>query len=148
MSVSLRPATAQDVEFLWALHRDTLAAYVDAIWGWVEPEQRGRFHQEFKPAHRQIVELEGRPIGLWHVEWHPDHVFLASVEILPSYQNRGIGSRLVRELLHRAREQGLPVRLQVLLGNPAERLYKRLGFRETSRSSSHVHLVCPVRSAD
>ncbi len=147
MPVSLRAATPHDVEFLWSLHRDTMRAYVESIWGWVESEQRERFLKHFEPPHRCIVELEGKPIGLWHVEWHTDHVFLASVEILPAHQSHGVGSGLIRDLLEQARERRLPVRLRVLLGNPAEHLYKRLGFFESGRSETHVHMVWPVRSA-
>jgi ribosomal protein S18 acetylase RimI-like enzyme len=141
MKLSLRPATPRDLEFLWSLHRETMRRYVDAIWGWVECDQRERFLKNFEPTDLQIIEVDGKAIGLWHVEWRSDHVFLVSVEVLTAYQNRGIGSKLIGDLLEKAEERGLAVRLQVLLGNPAENLYRRLGFCETGRSATHVQLA-------
>jgi putative acetyltransferase len=49
---------------------------------------------------------------------------LAPMAVLPSYQRRGVGSRLVSESLRRARETDFP--LVVVLGHPE--YYPRFGF--------------------
>jgi N-acetylglutamate synthase-like GNAT family acetyltransferase len=118
-----------------------MRAAVERIYGWDDSQQRERFLERFDPAHRNVIELDGKAIGFWHVEWNSDHVLLASIQVQPDQQNRGIGTRLIRGLLDDARDRGLPIRLQVLLGNRAEHLYTRLGFREASRSNTHVQMV-------
>lgn len=138
---TLRKARDEDREFLWALHTAAMRSHVERIWGWDEADQRERFLAGFDPTGRQIIELDGAPIGVWHVERHPDRVFLSGVEIMPAHQGRGIGSGLVRALQREAEDEGLPVELQVLLGNPAVRLYARLGFRETERTETHVRMA-------
>jgi ribosomal protein S18 acetylase RimI-like enzyme len=59
-------------------------------------------------------------------------VFLALIELAPDHQGRGIGGRLVRDLLDRA--DGKRVTLSVLeVNRRAYQLYRRLGFTEVSR---------------
>jgi ribosomal protein S18 acetylase RimI-like enzyme len=60
-----------------------------------------------------------------------DHDFLDVIALSPEAQRRGIGSQLIRELMEDARARGVPMRLSVLLNNPARGLYERLGFRVT-----------------
>ena len=55
-------------------------------------------------------------------------IVLVDVALLPAVRGRGIGTGLLEDLLAEAREAGRPVRLKVVLTNPARRLYERLGF--------------------
>jgi ribosomal protein S18 acetylase RimI-like enzyme len=48
--------------------------------------------------------------------------------VLPEYQGRGLGRFALQELQRRARTEGVGVTLSVAKANPAERLYRRLGF--------------------
>jgi ribosomal protein S18 acetylase RimI-like enzyme len=64
--------------------------------------------------------------------------------ILPSHQNRGIGTRLVRELAREAKESGRPLRLRVLSVNPARRLYEREGFQVTSTTPERIFMERPA----
>jgi hypothetical protein len=40
--ISLRPADAHDLDFLWRLHRATLRDYVEQTWSWEDTSQEGR----------------------------------------------------------------------------------------------------------
>ena len=62
------------------------------------------------------------------------------IYILPEHQSRGIGTHLVSELLAGARAAGLAVRLRVLKGNPARRLYEKLGFTVTREIETHDYM--------
>ena len=50
------------------------------------------------------------------------------MELLPSFQHRGIGTSIIHDVIARARAAHLPVTLTVLKENPAKTLYERLGF--------------------
>ena len=81
--------------------------------------------------------LDGQDIGVLTVSDRQDALFVERLYILPAYQGRGIGTQLLRSIMARAFDRGLPVRLHVLKVNPARRLYERLGFtqvRETETS--------------
>jgi GNAT superfamily N-acetyltransferase len=138
-AVALRDGRADDLEFLFALFKVSLGPYVEQTYGpWQEDAQRQRFFQLTNPAAHQIVECGGEPIGCLNVERSTDALELHRVFLLPAFQRRGIGSRLVRRLLAEAESAGLPVRLRVLRVNPAQRLYARLGFAVIGQTETHV----------
>ena len=68
------------------------------------------------------VQIGGRGSDL------PKMVGLAPVGVLPEYQGRGIGSRLIREGLDACREAGYGA--AVVLGEPG--YYSRFGFERAS----------------
>ena len=138
MDVSLRPATENDYDFLWWLHGATMRDYVDAIWGWDEAVQRQYFQERFDPARIEIAECAGEAVGYISVERREASIFLGAIEIAPEYQGRGIGTGLIRDLQGEAERQCLPLNLQVLQGNPARRLYERLGFVPTGETETHI----------
>lgn len=75
---------------------------------------------------------------------------LELIELLahPVRQAMGRGTLAVRGLQERARREGRRVVLGTGLRNfGAQRLYMRLGFRETSRSEIHVHFAWPASDA-
>lgn len=130
MDPNLRTATDSDLEFLLDLRRRALGEYVIETWGrWDDARQRDYLIERLEQSLIQIVQCDGSDVGMFSVEERPDEVFLENVVLLPDWQNRGIGTRLVTGLQEKAREKGRPVRLEVLRVNPARRLYERLGFR-------------------
>jgi len=135
--VSPRPATQEDYDFLWWLHRATMRPYVKKTWGWDEVRQSQHFQERFDPTTREIIESDGVPIGYITVERREKVIFLAAIEIAPDYQNRGIGTMLVQVLLDESRSRGVPVELYVLKVNPARGLYERLGFAMIRETETH-----------
>jgi ribosomal protein S18 acetylase RimI-like enzyme len=136
----LRAATARDADDIYQLRVAGLRDYVTAIWGWDETAQAARFAARFDPARYQVVVVTGRDVGAIAVEWREDHVLLADIEIAPAWRGRGLGAALVGTVLTESRRRELPVVLQVLRGNPARRLYERLGFRVIAENDSHFQM--------
>lgn len=143
MKYALRPATSADSEWLSALRRVTMRAYVEETWQiWDDAVQSARFDDPEEIAKIQIVTVEGRDAGLWHVERTAQDIFLANIQIHPDFQNRGLGSTLIIELLREAHTRRQPLRLQVLKVNTqARRLYERLGLRAFDQTSTHVLMI-------
>jgi ribosomal protein S18 acetylase RimI-like enzyme len=130
--VELRQATWEDYDFLYDLLKTAMREHVERIWVWDEHWQRERFERTFDPAENQIIVLHDVD-----TRRHEDEIFLARLYILPEYQGRGIGTQLIESLLVEARQEGLPVTLRVLTGNPAKRLYERLGFETVEEAVTH-----------
>jgi ribosomal protein S18 acetylase RimI-like enzyme len=133
----LRTATADDRDFLWALHVATMRTYVSQTWGWDQVAQERMFRERFEPTALQVIELDGTPIGVLSATEERDAIELGSIEILPEHQRRGYGAAIVKKVLARARSTGRSVHLQVLKVNPARNLYHRLGFEVTGETSTH-----------
>ncbi len=142
----LRTARADDLEFLFELLKRALGAYVEATFGaWKEEEQRERFFATTDPETHQVVELAGRPIGCLKVTRKVEEIRLQRVFLLPEFQGRGIGTHLVEALLAEAREAGLPLRLRVFRVNPAQELYRRLGFEVVGETETHILMAYEPR---
>lgn len=67
-----------------------------------------------------------------------EHFYLA-----PGVQGRGLGSAVLRSLLQRTDADGVPVRMIVLQGSAAQRLYERHGFTVEAEDPIDVRLVRP-----
>ena len=81
--------------------------------------------------------VDGLAVGLLRVSERESALFIDQVEIVPDYQDRGIGTALINDLLARGR----PVELGVLkVNDDARRLYERLGFRVTGETETHYNM--------
>jgi ribosomal protein S18 acetylase RimI-like enzyme len=63
--------------------------------------------------------------------------FSSRVYLLPAGQSRGVGTRIITDLLAEATRANLPMTLSVEKDNPrAHALYRRLGFAETGETNT------------
>ena len=140
---TLRPATVDDYDFLYGLHRSAMRDYIEAIWGWHEEWQAEYFRRKFDPLTRQIIVIDGADAGVLVVEERPDEVYVGLIELLPAYQGRGLGTVILSGLRAEAHHRGLPLTLHVLRTNlPARRLYERLGFHVVAEEGYRRRMVC------
>jgi ribosomal protein S18 acetylase RimI-like enzyme len=144
--VRLRPATLDYIDALYRIHRAALGSYVEQTSGWDEGWQAGNFREHFDVSVRQVVEYRGRTVGFLDVIEEGGRTLLASIRIAPEFQRRGIGTSLIRGVLHGAASRGVPVVLRVLRNNPARSLYERLGFETVGASDTHYIMAAhPAR---
>ncbi len=105
--IGLRNATDSDCDFLYTLHKATLKENVEKIWGWDEVFQKNHFMKHFDPETLQIIMAANTDIGCVSVTEKGDHIFLNRIEILPTYQNRGIGTFLIRKIVKKAENKSI-----------------------------------------
>ncbi len=134
MKISFRPIANKDFEFLWRLHNAALKDYITQTWGWDEDWQKQNFAKIFKPEKAKIIVFEEKDVGYWEVSEKETETVLISIRLLPKYQRRGIGTKIIKDLLNASQK---PVRLQVLKVNPAKKLYERLGFEIFDETDTH-----------
>jgi ribosomal protein S18 acetylase RimI-like enzyme len=85
------------------------------------------------------AEIEGEPCGIAIVYIAPfkklAHQALFAIIVSSKLRNRGIGTVLMQKLMEHAKEKFKIelLHLEVYEGNPAIRLYERLGFKEYGR---------------
>jgi ribosomal protein S18 acetylase RimI-like enzyme len=141
MTLKRRPALPTDKEMVYrincAAYRDLVIAQFGA---WDETWQRDYFEKKWNPDRYSIICSGDDAIGVLATENYPDHIFLAEIQIDPSYQNRGIGSQIMNELCAEAQHRNIPIRLRVLRLNRARRLYERLGFVQISENATHFYM--------
>ena len=113
-----------------------IAKYHD---GWMRPADAG-----------MIAEVDGAFAGMAYYRQFPKHDHgqgfydadtpELAIGLRHEFRGAGIGSRLMKDLEAEARRAGFPrISLSVSKGNPAARLYERLGYRYVS--DSHEELM-------
>jgi GNAT superfamily N-acetyltransferase len=116
-------------EFSYQVKKAAEGEYITSMFGWDENVQRG-FHakawQEQKP---DIITYDGKPVGTIATIESEDCIEVGQFFILPEYQNKGIGTYLLKSILDRADRLGKNVTLRFLKNNPAKSLYVRNSFR-------------------
>lgn len=141
-SARIRPATGRDVE-AWVDVVEAVAS--ERLWiGHEPPVDRDALAERLREALtdgtqlRLVAEVDGRVVGLLTAE---DYHGIASLGmmLLPDWRGRGIGPRLLDELVAWARRRGAhKLSLQVWPHNTgAIRLYERYGFAVEGRLRRH-----------
>lgn len=150
-SFNLSDARESDLKFLFELYCDVRGPETSA-WGWpaaqseaflrmqFEAQQRS-YHAVYPKARNEIVSIDGVPAGQRLVAYSPSEMRLVDISLLAAYRNRGIGADLIQQLIDECQGNGLILRLQVLQGNPAIRLYQRNGFRETGGDPMYIQMA-------
>ncbi len=111
----LRKASELDFEFVRTIHHQTLREYIEPIWGWSEVQQDSHVKRIFSPEKFQIIQYD-------------TSINLESISIVPELQDKGIGSKIIQQIIAEGETRRLSIYLEVLKSNtPAKRLYKRLG---------------------
>lgn len=142
---TLRARDADDEAFLREAHHEGLRDAVEATWGpWDEAAQDGFVDAWLATASPRIVLVDGKPAGYLEVEEHETRVTVVNVVLVPAVQRRGIGTRILQDIIESATAKRLPVYLQVMRGNPARALYERLGFRRIGETDGHIQMLRPL----
>ncbi|MFJ7066419.1 GNAT family N-acetyltransferase [Streptomyces sp. NPDC101115] len=141
---SLRPGRAEDVELVAELRAEVMRPDLERLGRYDEQRVRRRVRDGFSTAYTRIIETAGGAFaGCVTLRPHEtaeglclEHFYLA-----PALQGRGLGGAVLRSLLERADAESAPVRLQVLQGSAARRLYERAGFTAESEDAVDVWMV-------
>jgi GNAT superfamily N-acetyltransferase len=143
MKITTRQVTKADYDFLIALRIETMGRYAEEIYGWDEDAQKEYFRKTFKPKSMTIIQCAGTDVGMYYVLEEEACYSIKRMEILGKYQNRGIGTHILRDILQCAEQENRAVRLRVFKINPARRLYERHGFQITGETATHYHMEKP-----
>lgn len=127
-SIVFRPAAEADFETLLALRIRVLRPHLERV-GRFDPERARRYFREgYDPSSLRLIEVDGGFAGCVALKPDGDGLVLEHFYLDDAVQGRGIGGAVLRLLLAEADTAGKAVRLGVLKGSPAARLYQRHGF--------------------
>ena len=141
VSIALRLANSADSEFAYEVVCKTIRPYAEQTFGiWQEAQVRSMLASNISAGFTKIIMADANPAGILTAKELENHIQLDQLFVLPEYQRDGIGTELVRQMLQRAKELEVPVRLRVLRVNPAKRLYERMGFFVTSEEPERFYM--------
>ena len=137
----IRPASRWDVEAVAELRAGVMRADLERLGRYDEQRVRQRLRDGFDPAHTWVIEAGGAFAGCVALRPGEDALWLEHFYLAPRLQGGGIGSGVLRRLLQRCDRDGALVRLNVLQGSPARRLYERHGFTLETEDAVDVFMV-------
>jgi GNAT superfamily N-acetyltransferase len=138
---ALRPAGAGDVEAIAELRATVMRADLERL-GRFDPHRvRQRLRDSFSAEHTSVIVAGGGFAGCVTVRPGEDGWWLEHFYLAPELQGRGLGSAVLEAVLARGDADGVAVRLNVLRGSAARRLYERHGFTVESQDPIDVFMV-------
>lgn len=141
MEFQLRPGTEADADFIMALTETVIRTHFEETWGaWDAEFQWNEFRQSFESLDHHIIMCDGERAGYRALRRTGDVIGLSKLYLLPVYQNQGIGSSIIRDLIQESKEASQKLQLHIVPENRgAKRFYERLGFAVTGMSGK---LMC------
>jgi ribosomal protein S18 acetylase RimI-like enzyme len=144
---AFRPEAEPDLPFLRRLYITTRWDEL-AIVEWLDEQkiaflesqfgfQRYHYYTYYPTTAFALLEQHGTPCGRLYLERRPKLATVLDIALLPDWRGRGTGTALMSAVLAEAAAAGQVVSVVVEKFNPAQRLYRRLGFREVADEGVH-----------
>jgi GNAT superfamily N-acetyltransferase len=138
--VRLIPADETHREFSYRVKQAAEGEYITSMFGWDEDVQRDFHAKAWEQQKPDIITYDGKLIGTIATIESEVCIEIGQFFILPEYQNKGIGTYLLKSILDRADQLGRNVTLKFLKNNPVRSLYIRNGFQLVSTSEVAHHM--------
>ncbi|WP_344476644.1 GNAT family N-acetyltransferase [Nonomuraea monospora] len=142
----LRPASWADVEKVAELRAVVMRPDLERLGRYDEHRVRQRLRDSFEPAHAWTIEVGDDFAGCVALRPAEGVYWLEHFFLDPRLHGRGIGTAVLGRLLERCDREGAVVRLNVLQGSAARRLYERHGFTVEAEDPVDVFMVRAVTS--
>jgi ribosomal protein S18 acetylase RimI-like enzyme len=142
MDWALRPVAPADAAFLLRVFAGTREDEL-ALTNWDETTrdafvrsqaraQAAHYQAHWPDAEHSVIVLQqseaSQDVGRLWLYRRAQAVHVLDIALLPEWRGQGLGRQVLQHLMVEARAQGRAVTIFVEAGNPARRLYDRLGF--------------------
>ena len=124
----------KDLSYFQALNELSYRVIMESYYGgWDTELQLRNFEIKWREGGFRKVLVDGQMAGCIWVQELESHHEIRELQVHPTFQNKGIGSQILRATISRAIDAHKPLKLKVLTRNQAFNLYKRLGFVELGK---------------
>lgn len=150
-TIALRPATEQDEPFFYRIYKLSRVeefavtgiseTHFDLVMRMQYSARKGAYESNYPGSSRMMVSADGADAGQIWVSRDDTQYRVIDIAIAGEFQNRGIGTSLMKDLIAEARRTGVPLRCSVATNNPGSlRFHQRLGFRIVSGDEAYYQM--------
>lgn len=136
--LSFRPIADADLPFLFRVYASTRAEELAPV-PWSDAQKTAFLNQQFNAQHTDyqrnyagadwlVILRDGEGIGRLYLWRSAREHNVVDIALLPEHRSLGLGAAIMRDLQDQASAAGKPLSVHVEKFNPAQRLYRRLGF--------------------
>ena len=148
--IRLRQVEEKDTTFIEAVYGSTRADELN-LTKWPEQQKRAfiimqsmaqltEYKKNYPGAIYQIIIYKKKSAGRFYT-WETDNeIRLIDITLLPAFRGKGIGTHLLQELIKKSNAVQKKLSLHVEPGNPALKLYQRLGFSYIKNNGRHYYM--------
>ncbi|MCE7065178.1 GNAT family N-acetyltransferase [Dyadobacter sp. CY326] len=153
-SIHLRRIAQRDMPSLLAIYASTRQAELEKVPQWSETMKTEFIKSQFEAQHNHyqrnysgadfwvICKNKSNAGRLYfHENFQGRGMRIIDITLLPSYQNCGIGTSILQDLMQLSAQLERPLSIHVESFNPAKNLYNRLGFKKISETNGVYHLM-------
>lgn len=140
MIPQLFPVTPADDSFLYEVYASSRAEELKfALWteevkhAFLKSQfeaQSSHYFTTYPEGFFDVIKLENEPIGRFYKAEFDDEIRIIDITLLPEHRNRGIGTRLLSDVLEKGKDKIVTIYLETY--NPSQTLFSRLGFQPVS----------------
>ena len=130
----------EEIKFIYNLKKEVYIKYVEKAYKeWNEENQKKLFERFMKENSKNIelIYLKDKLIGFYNGKDKNNNIFeIGNICVKPEYQNKGIGTAILKEILFEHNEQN--IKLQVFkMNEKAIKLYEKMGFEKEDETETH-----------
>ncbi|MFZ5855968.1 MAG: GNAT family N-acetyltransferase [Chloroflexota bacterium] len=148
---TLRPVRDEDEALLLAIYASSRAeemalvpwdaAMKDAFLRSQFSAQQTHYRSYFPQAVHDMILVDGEPVGRIYVDRRADEIRILDVTMLTESRRRGIGTRIIQELMKEADDQDQSLSIYVESFNRSLGLFQRLGFVKAEETGASWLMV-------
>jgi len=144
MRYRLIRAVVRDQRWLDQLRRSVYRDLFMASFGrWDEARHVRDTNECWDRGEVSLIEADGARVGMIQILDQTGFVEIGELQIHPAHQGRGIGSRILSDVVDQAHKRGKTVVLSVALHNErAHEFFRRCGFQHVEQTETHHRLQC------
>lgn len=139
------PPSEADFEPLLALRIEVMHEHLERVFRYEPSRARRIFREGFDEPGMRLIMLGEERVGCVGFRIGTGEIKLDSFYLARHLHNSGLGTRILEVLLDEADALGLPIRLEVLRGSPADRFYLRHGFVKIAEDDIEAEYERAVR---
>lgn len=139
---SLRPSVPADIDWLVELRAVVLRPDLERLGRFDHVRVRERMRAGFAPEWTRVIVSDGSEVGSITTRPDGDVRWIEHFYLSPTVQGQGIGSAVLQTVLNES-PPGV-IRLDVLRGSAARRLYERFGFVADEEDEIDVFMTLRV----
>lgn len=142
MDFTLRDCLMSDAKFILKLKELGMKWYIEKLYGWNVDIQMEKTIAELNENlnNMKIIVAEGKDIGVTTFTEYDNYFQVGLIVIHPDFQNKGIASQIIKNYIEIAKNKRKRIIIKTFKENPAQNLYKRLGFQVYETDNTHLHL--------
>ena len=127
--IKLVPAEESHRQFSDAIKEAAYRGYIEEFLGWNEEIVREYDERSWREKRPLIIRYDGEEIGTIYIGEDEESIEIAQFILLAEYQNLGIGTHILKDIMAKADRTGKTIKLNYMRPNPVASLYRRTGFQ-------------------